>query len=150
MFGKIVQLRSIALNDCFKVEYGIDFNSVCKANLGFAMLTLAGVYPIPSRYRHIFCYSIEAVHDGFKDILIQYAREEMYSEKDIEDYLFVIIPYSTTIETTAKKIAGRYPNEAILEMHVGDTVVVKKAGAKPETYMAVQAGNELFLIKKNR
>ena len=35
-------------------------------------------------------------------------------------------------------------------MKVGDTVTVKKIGAKPETYMAVQAGNEMFLVKKNR
>jgi len=35
-------------------------------------------------------------------------------------------------------------------MKVGDTVKVNKAGAVSEIYMAVQAGNELFLVKKNR
>lgn len=35
-------------------------------------------------------------------------------------------------------------------MKAGDTVTVSKFGAKPEVYMAVQAGNELLLVKKNR
>lgn len=55
------------------------------------------------------------------------------------------------IETSGKKIAGRYPTEAILEMKAGDTLSVNKGGCtKTETYMVVQAGNELFLVKKNR
>lgn len=35
-------------------------------------------------------------------------------------------------------------------MKAEDTVKVSKGDATPETYMAVQAGNELFLVKKNR
>lgn len=74
----------------------------------------------------------------------------MPEEKDVEERLWVIIPWASEIKTTCKKIAGRYLTEAILEMKVGDTVSVNKGGgAKAETYMVVQAGNELFLIKKN-
>lgn len=74
----------------------------------------------------------------------------MPEEKDVEERLWVIIPWSSEIKTSGKRIAGRYPEEAILEMKAGDTVTVSKFGAKPEVYMAVQAGNELLLVKKNR
>ena len=150
MFGKIVQLRGIPLEDGFRVEYGIDFPWYLVADFGFATISLAGVNPAPAHYTYIFWHIIDKENDGFKHFLIQYAKKNMYSEKDVEEYLFVIIPHSAKIETSAKKIAGRYPEEAILEMHAGDTVKVCKGGADPETYMAVQAGNELFLIKKNR
>lgn len=150
MFGKIVQLRGIPLEDGFRVEYGMDFPYTCIADVRFATISLAGVGPNPAHYTYVFGYMVKEKHDGFITFLVQYAKEDMYSEKDVEDYLFVIIPNSAKIETTAKKIAGRYPEEAILEMHAGDTVKVNKGGADPETYMAVQAGNELFLIKKNR
>lgn len=150
MFGKIVQLRGIPLEEGFKVEYGMDFPWNGIADVRFATITLAGISPNPAHYTYIFGYMLKKEPDGFKDFLIQYAKKDLYSEKDVEDYLFVIIPHSTKIETTAEKIAGRYPEEAILEMHAGDTVKVNKGGAEPENYMAVQAGNELFLIKKNR
>ena len=72
-------------------------------------------------------------------------------EKDVEERLFVIIPWSAEIKTSGKQIAGRYPEEAIIEMHAGDTVIVTKGSdIESEVYMAVQAGNELLLVKKKR
>ena len=146
MFGKIVQLRGIPLEDGFKVEYGVEVDKYRKVDLRFAMLSVAGHVENYSTY--IWYYMIDKKHDGFIDFIIQNATG--IEERDEEDFLFVIIPHSAKIETTAKQIAGRYPEEAILEMHAGDTVKVCKGGADPETYMAVQAGNELFLVKKNR
>ena len=93
-------------------------------------------------------FTVKKEHDGYKDILVNNLLEP--KEKDIEERLLVIIPHFTEFKTSCKKIAGRYPEEGIIEMKVGDTVTVNKIGAKPETYMAVQAGNEMFLVKKNR
>ena len=74
----------------------------------------------------------------------------MPDKKDVEERLWVIIPWSVEIRTTAQKIAGRYPEEAILEMKLGDTVTVSKGSDAVETYMVVQGDNELFLVKKKR
>jgi len=121
--------------------------------LRFAFLELL-YKPFKKDYKAIYCWglSLDKQHDGFKDFLVNNLalKDGMPEEKNIEERLWVIIPYSSTIETTAQRIAGRYPEEAILEMKVGDTVKVNKAGAVSEIYMAVQAGNELFLVKKNR
>ena len=97
---------------------------------------------------HFWEFTVEKEHDGFKEILVNNLLEP--EEKDVEERLLVIIPHFTEFKTKCKKIAGRYPEEGIIEMKVGDTVTVNKIGAKPETYMAVQAGNEMFLVKKNR
>lgn len=156
MFGKIVQLRGVKLEDRFEVEYGIDFTMFRVVDLGFVRLTIIGVRPETDQNHFTYIwgrYTIEDYGDGYKGILLLGVDEE---ENDIykngtEDSLFVIIPYAEVIETTADKISGRYPTEAILEMHAGDIVKVSKGtNAITETYMAVQAGNEMFLIKKNR
>ena len=72
--------------------------------------------------------------------------------EEVEEYLLLIIPSGAfQLKTTAKRIAGRYAHEAILEMHPGDTVEVSKNINGPRTvYMAVQAEYEMFLIKRNR
>jgi len=150
MFGKIVQLRGIELEDSFEVEYGIDFEYGCKVDFIFANIAIAGVDPKPAHHTYVWGYMIKSVQDGFKELVIQYAKEDMYNENDVEEYLFVVIPYASRIETTSKKIAGRYSTEAILEMHAGDIVKVNRGGCDPETYMVVQAGNELFLVRKYR
>ena len=153
MLGKIVQLMGIPLKDGFTVVEGVDFCKFGTADLRFATLSL-GHNPIKNDYHTTYCweFTVEKEHDGFKEILINNLSlvDCKPEEKIIEEKLWVIIPYSSTIETTAKKIAGRYPQEAILEMQVGDTVKVNKTGAVAEIYMAVQAGNEMFLVKKNR
>ena len=155
MLGKIVQLLGVPMEDGFRVVEGVDFDIYGIADLRFAKL-IAYYNPIPRKnnYKVTYCwgFSLAKQHDGFKDFSVNNLalKDGIPEEKDIEQILWVIIPYSDEIETTAKQIAGRYPEEAILEMKAGDTVVVNKAGAEKETYMAVQAGNELFLIKKNR
>lgn len=153
MLGKIVQLLGVPLKNGFEVVEGVDFCRYGTADLGFA--TLKSLYtPLKNNYKVTYCWEfcLDKEHDGFKDFLVNNLalKEGMPEEKDIEEKLLVVIPYSSTIETTAKKIAGRYPHEAILEMKAEDTVKVSKGDATPETYMAVQAGNELFLVKKNR
>ena len=148
MLGKIVQLLGIPLEDGFEVKYGIEADEYRKIDLKFATLSLSGPISEENYITHIWYYWERNKSDGFIEFLIQ-IPDKIY-EKDVEDFLFVIIPYSSKINTTGKKVAGRYPTEAILEMKAGDTVTVNKGGAEEETYMAVQAGNELFLIKKNR
>lgn len=55
------------------------------------------------------------------------------------------------IDTNVKKIAGRYPYEGIFKMLPGDKISVKRSKNEWETtYIAVQADNEMFLIKKTR
>ena len=153
MLGKIVQLLGVPMEDGFRVVEGVDFCKYGTADLRFANLTTYH-NPLKDNYKVTYCwgFSLDKQEDGFKDFSVNNLalKDGMPEEKDIEEILWVIIPYSYEIETTAKQIAGRYPEEAILEMKAGDTVVVNKAGAEKETYMAVQAGNELFLIKKNR
>jgi len=153
MLGKILQLLGKPLQDGFEIVNGVNFCEFGTADLRFAKLSL-GHNPVKSDYNTTYCwqFTIEKEYDGFKDIMVNncgLVGVEL-EEKVVEEKLWVIIPYSGAIETTAKKIAGRTQNEAILEMYHGDTVKVNKAGALPETYMAVQAGNELLLVKKNR
>lgn len=152
MFGKIVQLLGIPLKEGFEVLYGAEFDIYRNLRLDFAIISISNAPPIESRhYTYIHGGAlIQKEYDGYKELLIWRKKEEEIKEEDVEDHLLVIIPYSATIETTAKRIAGRNPTEAVLEMHAGDTVRVNKIGAVPEVYMAVQAGNELFLVKKNR
>ena len=149
MLGKIVQLLGIPMEDGFRVEEGVDFCKYGIADVHFATLML-GNNPYKNDYKVTHCweFTVEKEQDGFKEILVNNLLEP--EEKDIEERLLVIIPHFTEFKTSCKKIAGRYPEEGIIEMKVGDTVTVNKIGAKSETYMAVQAGNEMFLVKKNR
>ena len=149
MLGKIVQLLGVPMEDGFRVVEGVEFCKFGTADVRFATLIL-GNNPWKNDYKVTHCweFTVEKEDDGFKDILVNNLLEP--EEKDIEERLLVIIPHFTEFKTSCKKIAGRYPEEGIIEMKVGDTVTVNKGGAKPETYMAVQAGNEMFLVKKNR
>ena len=153
MLGKILQLRGIPMEDGFRVVDGVDFCIYGIADLRFATL-ISYENPRKNSYKVTYCWGfhLDKQHDGFKDFHVNNCalKDGMPEEKDVEERLWVIIPWSSEIKTTAKKIAGRYPEEAILEMKVGDTVTVQKDSTHPETYMVVQGGNELFLVKKNR
>ena len=148
MLGKIVELRGIPLENGFEAVYGIAVPWTGRKDIGFAQIELTtNRFNTIQEITYIYDYEVTKQHDGFKNILVRNLKPK---KEDSEEYLFVIIRYSQVIETTATKIAGRYPCEAILKMHVGDTVKVNKACSDSETYMAVQAGNEMFLVKKNR
>ena len=152
MLGKIVQLLGVPLEDGFEIVEGVEFCKLGTADLRFAYLKLYS-NPIKDNYRVTFCWELvlDKQNDGFKDFYVNnLLLKGMPEDDEIEERLWVIIPWSSEIKTSAKKIAGRYPEEAILEMKAGDKVTVNKVGGKPETYMAVQAGNELLLVKKNR
>jgi hypothetical protein len=152
MLGKIVQLLGVPLEDGFRVVEGVKFYCDGIANLRFATLQLG--YSTLRECKITYCHQfyLDKQEDGFKHFSVNNLglKDGMPEENEVEERLWVIIPYSLTIETTAQRIAGRYPHEAILEMKAGDTVKVKKIGAASEIYIAVQVGNELFLIKKNR
>lgn len=153
MLGKLVQLLGVPMEDGFRVVYGLDFCMLGTADCRFVSFRL-GHNPLRQDYKVIYCWGIGLPEkdDGFIEYMVNnnLLVDCKPEEKEVEERLWVIIPYSSKIETTAKRIAGRYPEESMLEMQAGDTVTVEKAGAEPETYMAVQAGNEMFLIKKNR
>lgn len=153
MLGKIVQLLGVPMGDGFRVVEGVEFCNLGTADLRFATL-ISYENPRKNNYKVTYCWGfhLDKQHDGFKDFSVNNCalKDGMPEEKDIEERLWVIIPWSSEIKTSGKRIAGRYPEEAILEMKAGDTVTVNKGGAKPEVYMAVQAGNELLLVKKNR
>lgn len=152
MLGKLVQLLGVPMEDGFRVVEGVDFRWDGKVDFDFATLVLLH-NPFKEDYKVTYCWEfwLDRQHDGFKDFTVNNLNlGNGPEEKEIEERLWVIIPYSSTIVTTAERIAGRYPTEAILKMKAGDTVKVHKGSAVPEVYMAVQAGNELFLVKKNR
>ena len=153
MLGKILQLKGIPMENGFRVEEGVDFCIYGTADLRFATLT-SYENPRKDTYKVTYCWGfhLEKQHDGFKEFHVNNLalKDGMPDKKDVEERLWVIIPWSVEIRTTAKKIAGRYPEEAILEMKLGDTVTVSKGSDAVETYMVVQGDNELFLVKKNR
>lgn len=150
MFGKLVQLLTIPLSNEFETVYGIketDFQHSIRHELPFGIISFGNMDPKITKTYIKGGYLINEKKDQFKEILIFNGE---LSEKDNENYLLVIIPHGF-IETTSKKIAGRYPYESILEMHEGDILKISNSlNSTYHTYMAVKAGNEMFLIKKNR
>lgn len=133
MFGKIVQI--IEQDKHNEVVYGINDPYVDFATIHFGDADATKIY---IKGGHL----VKDKVDGFKDILIFNGN----LDKDaIEEYLLVIIPYAKKIGSNLARIAGRYYTEAIFEMKESDTVTVND-----QTFMAVRAGNELFLVKKYR
>lgn len=155
MFGKVVQLIGIPLEDEFKTIYGIDdIDSEIDArygtrnDLGFGRVSFAN--PDATKTYISGGHLVEDEGDGFKEVIIFNGE---LSKEDQEEYLLVIIPRVIGyLKTEAKRVAGRYIHqEGILEMHDGDTVEVSKGDEEcTQIYMAVKAGNEMFLIKKSR
>ena len=144
-FGKIVRLIGIPCEENFETLYGLIPNGHGK--YVFNMATLSVNPKLSHKYINGGII-VESKQDGFKDITI--CNGDLRKE-DVEQILLVIIPYSAQIVTTATKVAGRYPTEAILSMKSGDTVEVSKSvSSKKIIYMAVKAGNEMFLVKKTR
>ncbi len=151
MFGKVVQLLGVPAENRFEVSYGIDgvdFKHGIRHYLSFGEVTFGNMDPDVTKTYIYGGHLVNEKADGFKEVLIFNGE---LSEENKEEYLLVIIPFATQLKTDAKKIAGRYPYEAILEMYAGDTVEVSKSSTgSRDIYMAVQAGNEMFLIKKSR
>lgn len=157
MVGKIVRLEGIPGKSGFEVLYGFDdiptarHIPVKEFSTFLVSISFGNLDPDVSRTYIKGGHVITDRKDGFKDILI---FNNNLSKEDNEDYLLVIIPYASQLISTSKKLAGRYYyySEAVLEMYPGDTVTVSKSFAKEdrEVFMVVQAGNELFLIKKTR
>lgn len=144
-YGKVVRLNGVPLVDRFEILYGLECDSG-QGIFNFGTISLNN----PS-WSNIYIKTGVIVTnrgDGFTDILILNGQLE---PDEVEQFILVIIPNATQLVTNVQKIAGRYPNEAVLCMHAGDTVEVSKTHNGQRTvYMAVQAGNELFLIKKER
>lgn len=151
LFGKMVQVLPNPIEGGFRAVYGID-NVESKHQLRNALRLTFGNISFnnmsPNVTKTYICggYTVKKTAKNFKEILIFNGD---LSQEDNEEFLFVIIPYANKIKTKSKKIAGKYPQEAILEMHEGDTLELSKNGKK-DIFMAVKAGNEIFLIRKSR
>ena len=158
MLGKIVMLHGAPMEEGFRVDYGIERrNCFGVYDLVFAKLDFEVCSPemsLSERKTYIRGgYQVVDERDGFKTIDI-YGDDDFILKncQDLnEEYLFLIVPNALQIVTNMRRIAGRYYYEAIYGMHAGDTIEVSKSSSGPrEVYMAVKAGNEMFLIKKNR
>lgn len=153
MFGKVVQLLGKEFDNGFKVIYGIHttvFKCVYRHNLNFAEIDYAYCSPEATRTYIRGGHHVKEKGDGFKKITVY---NDFLEKDEKEEYLLVIIPFANYWKSNAKRIAGRYPQEAILEMRAGDTVEISKNYNGRENvyvYMVVEAGNELFLIQKTR
>lgn len=153
MFGKVVQLVENEFDKGFKVIYGIHtivFKSVYRYLVNFAEIVFAKCTSGATRTYIYGGHNVQDNGDGFKKITVY---NDFLKKNDKEEYLLVIVPHANHLKTNATRIAGRYPCEAILEMHAGDTVEVSKTYNGYENlhvFMVVEAGNELFLIEKTR
>ena len=152
MLGKIVELSGIALKNGFEVNYGIDMYEDGRRDFGFASIVASTSFPKRTRVNYMYGYTLSKEQDLFKEYIIETDTNtaQLPNSEFDEEFLWVIIPYTSGIITNAQKVAGRNPTEAILQMRVEDTVEVRKAEGVSETYMVAKAGNELFLVKKNR
>lgn len=161
MTGKIVRIKTnFSGNDIFRVEYGFKKEEVVfgeYTGLKFAVIKFCGrIYFETEKDKYnddVYTYIcgghwVENEKDGYKKVVICNSRDLLEDEN--EEYLLVIIPWVYKYESPERRIAGRYPEEAILVLKPGETLTLHFNSSKKETYMAVQAGNELFLVKKNR
>lgn len=150
MFGKVVQLLGNPGETGFNVTYGIDCGHDDRHQLSFGTIMFANLALSPCSTKTYIRggYKVKEKRDGFKDILVFSGHLQ---KEECEEILLVIVPQAQQMKSSAKRIAGRYYHEGILEMREGDTVEVSKSlEGEVETYMAVKAGNEMFLIKKTR
>lgn len=143
MVGKIAVLQEN--NKGFEVVYGIGNNR----HLDFAEIVLADTTPNATKTYIYGGHIVEEKCDGYKKVLV--FNKELPKDA-VEEYILLIVPYAQQlVENKSTRIAGRYYYEAIYELHEGDIIEVSRYyKEKKEKYMVVRAGNELFLIKKNR
>lgn len=152
MLGKIVELSVAPTGNGFEVIDGIEMYENGRKDYGFVSIVSRADLPKRARITYVYSYLMKKRQGLFKEYIISTDRDINSKPHPvlIEDNIWVIIPYSSGIESNARKIAGRNHTEGIFEMHAEETVTVRKAGCDPETYVVAQAGNELFLVKKNR
>lgn len=151
--GKLVHLIGSPVENGFRAVYGInnvEFNYLISHSsiMNSGNVVFANSNPRATKTYINGGYVVKKNANGFKEILIFNGELEKDAE---EEFLLVVIPHAGKIKTKSKKIAGKYPYEAILVMHEGDTLQISKSSSsKVEVFIAVKAGNEMFLIKKSR
>ena len=156
MVGKIVRLLGVPMSEEFEVQYGIPETPKGVFDARFATIKLANLSNsaesgLEPPFTYIYGgYIVQDLKDAYKEIIICNKQKEDIPVSAVEDTLLVIIDFGW-FETSAKKIAGRFEYEGILEMHAGDVIYISKGlNYIKKTFMAVQVGNELILIKKER
>lgn len=155
--GKLVQVVKKPLSDEFETIYGMECGNTGRCLLDFAEVMFNDASGLsPTCYIQHAGYEVLSGDDNFKQILIYNGR---VLEEDEESYLLVVVPFGLHgFSSTAKRIAGRYPYEAILEMHEGDILEVTpfhcgkvgKSFIPSQKFVATRAFNEMFLVKKTR
>lgn len=159
--GKIARIKTnFTGDDYFRVEYGFKKEEIVfgeYTGLRFAKVKFCGRFHYEDNQKDkygddVYTYIcgghwVEDERDGFKKIVICNERDLLENEN--EEYLLVLIPWVSKYEAPEKRIAGRYPEEAVLVLKPGETLTLYGSDKK-EKYMVVQAGNELFLVKKQR
>ena len=154
--GKIVELLPSVSG--FQVMYGIEMTEYSSKQFSFG--TIISKEPLCKKthitYMEDDYYYLRDHQNDLKQYLISAYDPKGKVQKRIprpeleEEFLWVVIPYASKIESDSRKVAGRTDAEGIFEMFAGDTVKVSRADCALETYIVAKAGNELFLVKKNR
>ena len=160
MLGKLVKLewkeqdKEKGEDGKYKTTDGIRFYNDYQYVGGQAHFKLANKLPFKfdGSYSKVvtYCYGLRDIGNSTFLMDNLSSKNGMPKKKEVTERLWVIISRSHDIETSGIKLSGN-DKEALLEMKAGDTVTVDNMNDyTPEVYMAVQAGNELYLIKKVR
>ena len=153
--GKIVEL--LPSGSSFQVMYGIEMTEYSRKQFSFG--AIISKEPVLKKTHVTYMsdeYYLRGAQHDFKEYIISAydpkgkVHKRMPRPELEEEFLWVVIPYASKIESDSRKVAGRTEAEGIFEMFAGDTVKVKRTDCALETYIVAKAGNELFLVKKNR
>lgn len=141
--GKVVELLPKQSSGGYVARYGIQF--------GKRVLSSIKIYANEkTRSFTYFNNGISTIKDvaGCTSIRINNGEPKA---NEVEDTLIVILPCAQYLSTTAERIDKKSFGEAVVFMHVGDTVeLAQTPKGKTFAYTVVQNKNKLFLVKKNR
>lgn len=142
MAGRILWISMNSQRDGFDVIEGIKGMEITdnRINLGFSEITFSNIGDSTTYITG--GYKIDQKREGFKKIFL--FNKEISSGDYMEEYLLVIIPFAWDIKTTARKIAGVYPTEAIIDMGDKDKLEISRDGIK-KTYIASKVGEKIIL-----
>lgn len=141
--GKIAELVPKQSSNGFVVQYGLPF--------GKRSLTSIRVYANDTLGSFTyFNNGVSSIKDTREYIGI-HINNGSTRDTDVEDTLIVIIPRVGQLATASEKIYAKSHGEAVLFMHVGDTVELSQCNkGKCYSYVVRQNKNKLFLVKNNK
>lgn len=143
---RLMQLQKEIMGRKFELIQGVNFETNPKM-LGYARLNVLGDVKKPNIVTTIRNYGVKDWEDGFKDIHL-YLPEE--NETITEEKILLIIDYIPNVKTSARRIAGRYPEEGIYVLKPGDKIEVcsKLLGnSSIATFGAIQYEGKMYLME---